>query len=68
MIMTYSFKVGDGDIPTQTELARYKRDSDRNIRGFWYRKYRHIKTIWNTITLLSPLIAVTLLTSHCIYV
>lgn len=45
----------------RSELARYKKDSQRSLKGYWRRKCRHIKTMFNTITFWSPLLAVTLL-------
>lgn len=49
------------------DLNNYRRDSQRSLRDRWNRKYGHIKTMWNSFTIWTPLLAVTLLSTHSIY-
>jgi hypothetical protein len=49
------------------DLDSYKKDSERNLKGYKRRKGKWINTMFNTITLTTPFLAVGLLASHGIY-
>jgi hypothetical protein len=49
------------------DIQAYKRDSKRSLKGYWNRKYAHLKSMWNTVTLFTPLLMVgTVLATHSI--
>jgi hypothetical protein len=51
-----------------TEIAQYKRDSDRALNERWKRKYAHIKTMWKTVTQWTVALVIgSLFASHTIY-
>jgi hypothetical protein len=61
---TYSFTAPDGDIPTNTELARYRKDTRRALNGYKRRKGKWINTIFNTVTQWTVILAAGTLFAH----
>lgn len=57
----YSFKTADGDVPTETEVKQFGRDSKRSIiqskqrRGKWILTYRNTITTYSVILLAAVL-------------
>lgn len=51
----YSFKTADGDVPTETEVKQYGRDSKRSIRQSKQRRGKWVNTFLNSFTLYSPI-------------